>query len=114
MSNMYKKKDNLEDVRYSLEVAKTSAKPKKHWGILSSYPMKYMNGSEWKVYSALSIMSGNKDHCFPSIDTLVDITGLSRRSVLSATSSLEEKGWIEKEHRSYNSVIYYVYYAVDA
>lgn len=51
------------------------------------------------LYNVLTIFAGEKDSCFPSIETLVQVTGMSRDTVYKYLDILEKRGIIERQHK---------------
>lgn len=51
------------------------------------------------LYSVLTIFAGEKNSCFPSIETLVQVTGMSRDTIYRHLDILEECGVIERQHK---------------
>jgi len=61
------------------------------------------------TYLALTYFANNETQaCFPSIQKLVEITGLSRRSIFKAIKRLEELGYIHIERHQGGSSTYYL------
>lgn len=51
------------------------------------------------LYNVLTIFAGEKNSCFPSIETLVQVTGMSKDTVYKYLDILEECGVIERQHK---------------
>lgn len=51
------------------------------------------------LYSVLTIFAGEKNSCFPSIETLVQVTGMSRDTIYRHLDILEKRGIIERQHK---------------
>ncbi len=64
------------------------------------------------MYAILCNFAGNKDHCWPSYETLYRKLGQKRsiRSIKSYIAELEEKHFIEVVRGKYKSNIYYLIY----
>jgi DNA-binding MarR family transcriptional regulator len=60
------------------------------------------------VYCLLCCYCGDKHYCFPSVETLSDCLGVSRRTVQRALKVLEQKGIITREQtkRGFSSDTY--------
>ena len=51
------------------------------------------------LYSVLTIFADGKNSCFPSIETLVQVTGMSRDTIYRHLDILEKRGIIERQHK---------------
>jgi DNA-binding transcriptional ArsR family regulator len=61
---------------------------------------------EFRVLVVLASHIMMTDIASPSLKTLKKYTGISESAISKATKRLEEKGWLKKTQRAYNSVIY--------
>ena len=51
------------------------------------------------LYSVLTIFADGKNSCFPSIETLVQVTGMSKDTIYRHLDILEKRGIIERQHK---------------
>ena len=51
------------------------------------------------LYSVLTIFADEKNSCFPSIKTLVQVTGMSKDTIYKYLDILEKRGIIERQHK---------------
>ena len=51
------------------------------------------------LYSVLTIFADEKNSCFPSIKTLVHVTGMSKDTIYKYLDILEKRGIIERQHK---------------
>lgn len=64
------------------------------WLKLSRHFLPYLErlqGCPLSVFLALAIFANQNNRCFPSVDTLAQVTGYKKRTVLYALKSLEEQ-----------------------
>ena len=60
---------------------------------------KLLNSDEKIVFIVLKKFTDNNNYCFPSLKTLSETTGISKRKIQNILSKLEEKKVIIKENR---------------
>lgn len=53
------------------------------------------------VYALLASFANKERKCFPSINTLADYAGVSRRTIERALKELENKGIITKSNKTF-------------
>lgn len=58
------------------------------------------------LYALLSTYADQYRKCYPAIETLVDLSGKSRRTVFRLLDELEEAGYVTRKRRSGASTLY--------
>lgn len=71
-----------------------------------------IKASDIAVFFALFSRMGTKGYCYPSVDTLVQDTGYSERTIQLSTNRLEKEGYISKIYRKSKGKQYSNYYCL--
>lgn len=66
------------------------------------------SNAEFRVLVTLGSFVFQRDRATPGLKKLSEYTGMSEGTISKATSSLEKKGWLRKEQRPYNTVMYHL------
>ena len=72
-----------------------------------------LSASDIRVYLILKYHAMEKDTSYPGINKICQETGLSRSTVLRSTETLKATGYIKKNHRRNNSVVYVLVSGLD-
>jgi len=68
-----------------------------------------LKASDKLVYSALAYFAGNTNQmCYPSISQLMQLTGLTRPTIINAIKNLENRGYIKVERSAGRISVYYL------
>ena len=68
-----------------------------------------LKASDKLVYSALAYFAGNTNQmCYPSISQLIQLTGLTRPTIINAIKNLENRGYIKVERSAGRISVYYL------
>lgn len=67
-----------------------------------------LTNAEFRVLVTLASFVFQRDQATPGLKKLREYTGMSEGTISKATTSLEDKGWLKKEQRPYNTVLYYL------
>ncbi len=89
---------------------KTVEAPKDGWGKIQREVLIHLKGNDFRVYSALSTYANTSGQCYPAVETLAKVTGITPRNIQKHLANLEQNGWIVKHLRTNNSTIYQLYY----
>jgi len=54
-----------------------------------------ITGNEYLLFSMIKMFAFQKDEAFPSINKLIDVTGLTKHTIINTLKSLEKKGFIK-------------------
>lgn len=73
-----------------------------------------IKASDIAVFFSLFSRMGTKGYCYPSVDTIAQETGYSRRTVQLSTKRLEKEGYISKIYRKSRGKQYSNYYCLQA
>ena len=60
---------------------------------------KQLRPRHWQVLSALCMHADHQGYCWPSQETISDITGLSRKTVGKAIKELGDFGYVKRERK---------------
>ncbi len=67
-----------------------------------------LTNAEFRVLVTLASFVFQRDQATPGLKKLREYTGMSEGTISKATTSLQKKGWLKKEQRPYNTVLYHL------